>query len=393
MLTATLAMSAAKISTLTSGQISYTTTDTDGHDIQIIFKRCMSNELYTFQSVRLDGNELNHTDSDNIGPFLIGSGWVGGNHTNPGTDGTQVKSAKTVSVEAFVDGEAIKYNVNKNHTGDVLTIKVINTLYMPGQTEETFATETMTYVVAGNSIDVTGEHEFTCSVPQRVDRYYGMQSMFIGETETLTPGGAYATWTPINSVDRFTRLSAPEFNTFIEHSANGYQAAWMDNSEGLLGNRSLVPDNDVVFIGNSSTKSYHKIIGSHTVKSGDKTKWHGVYSWFKEPLADNCRGDKPGSFSYNGTIGGETAIFSLDADGKCTISTDSQAGVGNVAAGGAHSVPFARSGSGCISVESPDATVYSITGTALHHGVGIFYCHAGIYIVADGHRSTKLIVK
>ena len=94
---------------------------------------------------------------------------------------------------------------------------------MPGQSVETFATETMTYIVAGNSIDVTGEHAFSCTTPQTIDRYYGMQSMFIGETEVLTPGGKYSTWTPIASVDRFTHMSAPNFNTFIEHSANGYQ--------------------------------------------------------------------------------------------------------------------------------------------------------------------------
>ncbi|MDE6526213.1 MAG: hypothetical protein K2L75_03075 [Muribaculaceae bacterium] len=393
MMAATLAASAANINTLRSGQISFTEQTAEGTEVRIVFNRCMANNLYTFQSVHLDGVELNHTDSDNIGPFLIGSGWVGGNHTNPDASGAQVKSAKTVSVEAYIDGEKINASATRNYTGEVLTIKVTNTLYMPGQSEDTFATETMTYVVAGNSIDVSGEHEFTCSTPQRVDRYYGMQSMFIGETEMLTPGGMYATWTPIGKVDRFTRQSAPEFNTFIEHSANGYQAAWMDNSEGLLGNRSLVPDNDVVFIGNSSTKSYHKIIGSHTVKSGDKTKWHGIYSWFKEPLTDNCRGDKAGSFSYKGTLAGVPAVFALDADGKCTISTDSQAGIENVAAGGAPAIPFARSGSGCIIVDSPDATVYSITGAALHHGEGIFYCHAGIYIVADGHRSIKLIVK
>lgn len=386
---------AATIKVLRTGQVTYIDRTAAGEDIQIVFNRCMANNLYTFQSVLLDGVEVNHTDSDNIGPFLIGSGWVGGNHTNADASGRQVKSAKTNSVEIYVDGEKINTAANKNYTGEVLTIKVNNTLYMPGQSVQTFATENMTYVVAGNSIDVTGEHEFTCPSAQRIDRYYGMQSMFIGETEILTPGGKYGTWTPIASVDRFTHMSAPNFNTFIEHSANGYQAAWMDPSPGLLGNRALVPDNDVVFIGNSYGKSYHKIIGSQTIQAGKKTTWHGVYTWYKTPLTDNCRGAQAGTYSYSGTCGGVPVVFSLDANGTCTVTPTGSAGTGITVAGGDAKVPFAHSGAGCIVVDNaPCATVYSLTGGAIHHGNGTVYCPAGIYIATDGTgHSVKLLVK
>jgi len=395
LLAAGLTASAAGIKTMRNGQITFTDKTAEGNEIRIVFNRCMANNLYTFQSVILDGVEVNHTDSDNIGPFLIGTGWVGGNHTNPDATGTQVQSAKTVSLEAYIDGEKINSSAIKNYTGDVLTVKVVNTLYMPGQSVETFATETMTYIVAGNSIDVTGEHAFSCTTPQTIDRYYGMQSMFIGETEVLTPGGKYSTWTPIASVDRFTHMSAPNFNTFIEHSANGYQAAWMESSPGLLGNRLLVPDNDVVFIGNSYGKSYHKIIGSHSVKAGDKTTWHGVYTWYKTPVADNCRGSQAGTYSYRGTLGGVPTLFTLDADGTCTVAPECSAGIDNTVGGGDGNIPFAHSGAGCITVSNaPAATVYSLTGTAMHHGEGTVYCHPGIYIVSDGKgRSVKLLVK
>lgn len=386
---------AATIKVQSTGQVTYTDRTDTGENIQIVFNRCMANNLYTFQDVLLDGVKVNHTDSDNIGPFLIGSGWVGGNHTNADASGKQVKSAKTNSVEVYVDGEKINTAVNKTYTGDVLTIKVNNTLYMPGQSVQTFATETMTYVVAGNSIDVTGEHEFTCPSAQRIDRYYGMQSMFIGETEILTPGGKYGTWTPIASVDRFTHMSAPNFNTFIEHSANGYQAAWMDPSPGLLGNRALVPDNDVVFIGNSYSKSYHKIIGSQTVKAGKKTKWHGVYTWYKTPLTDNCRGSKPGTYSYRGTEGGRPVVFNLAADGTCTVTPVGTSGTDITVAGGDAKAPFAHSGAGCIVVhDAPGATVYSLTGAVIHRGNGTVHCPAGIYIATDGTgHSVKLLVK
>ena len=279
---------------------------TEVGEIQIEFTRCMANKLYTFSNVIFNGNKVNHTDSDNIGPFGLGPlGWTGGNHLNDG-----IRSARTDSVTAYADGVPLDLSVAADTKPcKVLTVRVVNTLFMPADTVTEFAKETVVYTVAGNSIDVVAEHEFVCPQPVNVNRYYGMQSMFIGETEYLTPGGQYRVWTSRDEVSQFKKAGAPNFDLIVEHSPEGYQSMWMDPTPGLLGDRALVPDNDVVFIGNSWSKSYHKVIGSHDVTPGMKTRWHGVYSWFDEPVHDGCRGDVPGAFIFKGNIGGVPMVF------------------------------------------------------------------------------------
>lgn len=71
-----------------------------------------------------------------------------------------------------------------------------------------------------------------------------------------------------------------------------------------IGDRHLVAPDDFVFIGNSWSKSYHKLIGDATVKNGDKTQWEGIYTWFISPLYSN-----PEYFSYLGCMNGRRVIF------------------------------------------------------------------------------------
>lgn len=312
LLPAAFGLSAAVVTT-GNGTLSYREHTPWSGEIAIDFAPCMANELFTFSSVVLDSVVVNRTSSDNIGPFgLVGGGWSGGNHLNGG-----LRSARTDSIEVSLDGVPLDLSVPSQSEGSVLTVRVFNTLLMPADTVP-FALETMTYRVSGNSVEVSGEHRFVAPQPVAVDRYYGMQSMFDGETEMLTPGGAYGVWTPVASVDRFDKASAPGFCTFIEHSPAGYQACWMDSCTGL-GDRRMVDAADWVFIGNSWTKSYHKLIGGKTVAPGDTTLWRGVYTWFKEPVSDGCRGTLPGHYAFAGNIGGQSIIFYINKFGKTTI--------------------------------------------------------------------------
>ena len=312
LLPAAFGLSAAVVTT-GNGTLSYREHTPWSGEIAIDFAPCMANELFTFSSVALDSVVVNKTSSDNIGPFgLVGGGWSGGNHLNGG-----MRSARTDSIEVSLDGVPLDLSVPLQSKGSVLTVRVFNTLLMPADTVP-FALETMTYRVSGNSIEVTGEHRFVAPHPVAVDRYYGMQSMFIDETEMLTPGGAYGRWTPIAEVNRFTKASAPHFTTFVEHSPAGYQAAWLNPATGI-GDRHLVEAGDLVFIGNSWTKSYHKTIGGKPLKAGDTTHWHGVYSWFETPFADNCRRE-PGTFAYIGRLGSRPALFTVNPDGTTIIT-------------------------------------------------------------------------
>ncbi len=314
LVTVPLAASSAVID-YRDGNLSYSETTPWG-DIDIAFKKCMANDLYTFSSVSIDGVEVNHTESDNIGPFLVDQkGWSGGNHLNG-----ERQSAHTLSVDVYVDGRKITGDCKTE--GKVLTVEVVNQLLHPSDDSE-LALERILYNVSGNSIDVEASHLFQCD-SEMIERYYGMQSMFVNEFETLTPGGAFAEWTtfPVTNTGneiQFTKASAPEFTTFVEHSKGGYQAAHMTRDG--IGDHRFVGDDDIIFIGNSWTKTYHKILGMHPVHKGDRINWHGIYSWFREPVTDNCHGsDGDHRFEYGAYIAGEPKIFRFAPDGKLTVT-------------------------------------------------------------------------
>ena len=271
----------------------------DGHAIVMEFSRCMANELYTFSRVTVDGAVVNRATSDNIGPFLIkNSGWTGGNHLMP--DGV-THSAHTLSVTIAADGKILECDTVMTARSVVVT--VVNRLLCPFDASSTFAIETMRYTVQGNSIQVDAEHQFQNPEPLVVERYYGMQSMMIDENAVLTPEGEYSQWTPVSKVDRFAKSAAKGFDTFIERSDKCYQAAYMCPEVGL-GDRHAVKPDDVVFIGNSWSKCYHKLMGDVEVKKGDTARWKGVYSWFVVPVTDNeCE------FAYRGYIDGKHTLF------------------------------------------------------------------------------------
>ena len=271
----------------------------DGHAIVMEFSRCMANELYTFSRVTVDGAVVNRATSDNIGPFLIrNSGWTGGNHLMP--DGV-THSAHTLSVTIAADGKILECDTVMTARSVVVT--VVNRLLCPFDASSTFAIETMRYTVQGNSIQVDAEHQFQNPEPLVVERYYGMQSMMTDENAVLTPEGEYSQWTPVAKVDRFAKSAAKGFDTFIERSDKCYQAAYMCPEVGL-GDRHAVKPDDVVFIGNSWSKCYHKLMGDVEVKKGDTARWKGVYSWFVVPVTDNeCE------FAYRGYIDGKHTLF------------------------------------------------------------------------------------
>lgn len=377
---------AAKITSTPSGNLTFSETTEWGDEVVINFRKCMANNLYTFYSIKVNGKELNSSQySDNIGPFLVNGFWTGGNHSAGNST-----TANTLSYSIKVDDESYSKAFNVN--GKVLTIDVENELFYSDG--EKFATEYMSYVVSGNSIEVYGEHVYEHPNSLNVQRYYGMQSMFIGETEILLPGTDIPTWRAITATSpgneiNITKSSAPDFCTYIEHNANGYQASYMMR-EGL-GNREWVSDNDVVYIGNSYSKSYHKLIGDHPVKKGDRSTWHGVYTWFSEPLTDNCReaGDDH-TFEYGAYIEGTPVIMTLGADGRMNQT----AGIEDVVVDNVAQFANVSGNTITISADAPEANCFDLSGKIIHQGSGSFSCPPGVYIVNDmrGH-SVKLIVK
>lgn len=291
-------------------------------DILYWFKRCMFNDIFTFYRVGMLHNNgvlpvsnpdtvpdtvLNLTVSDNIGPFDIESGgWCGGNHAY--TDGTS-RTAATESVYILADGVEIN-NDTVAYACDI-KIKVRNYILNPVSAEQdrgvtsfgdTLCEEKVEYNVRRNNIQVEVSHRYMNKIPVTVTRYYGMQSVFCNEKEVLTPGGEYRDWTNIREVSRFKKHKYRDFRRFIEKSSYACQSAYLCNYG--LGNHSEVPDDDVVFIGNSSGKCYHKLISGSKRKNGCTDLWKGVYTWFRKPLYDDEH-----LYVYEGMLDGYAALY------------------------------------------------------------------------------------
>lgn len=311
-----------------AGENLYITAKLDaGHDIVYWFKSCLFNQLYTFYRVGLIDNKeeavsdplkepttvLNLAYSDNIGPFAVsGNGWCGANHSYK--EGGTVRTAATERYSIAVNGVQPTSGVLMK--ADSVTVDVVNVIYDPsrplegGALVDPLCRETVHYRIQGGNIEVRVSHAFCPVVPVTVDRYYGMQSMFEGETHTFTSAGAYTDWTPQAEVSRFKKGDYPDFRRYVEKNARAYQSAYLLN-EGL-GDHAMVSDGGDVFIGNSSNKTYHWLIASKRFSTGDKTSWRGVYTWFTEALADD-----EDLLCYEGMVGGRRALF-IDAKQACS---------------------------------------------------------------------------
>lgn len=292
------------------------------HVIVYNFRNCMFNDLFTFYKVsllkdsggiipsnfeKLPAIILNESTSDNIGPFAVKlGGWCGGNHAYKDE---KTRTARTIWTRVLVDGKVVLKDTT--FVAHDINIEVKNDIYSPISTRkvnqtiefiDTLCLERVRYRVNGGSIEVMVEHYYKNKLPVIIERYYGMQSMFREEKWMLTPNGQYDDWTPIEKVDRFIKKDYPYFNRFVEKNGNSYQATYI--SLKGLGERKEVKPDDVVFIGNSWTKSYHKTIGGASRERGDKDSWIGTYTWFAEPIID-----ANGVFAYEGVINGKQALF------------------------------------------------------------------------------------
>ena len=291
-------------------------------DILYWFKKCMFNELFTFYRVGTIANSmpapttlpdtspasvLNLAYSDNIGPFNItGYGWCGGNH--PYLDEV-TRTARNVGYHIYVDGKEIKEDMSA--LTKEIKITVTNEIMNPSKADtssgktllnDVLCIETVSYSVYRNNIQVSVSHEFQNESPVTVQMYYGMQSMFEKETHTLTAGGKYTDWTVQKEVSTFTKKEYPSFRRFIEKSVHAYQSSYLF-ADGL-GNHEEIADDDIIFIGNSSNKTYHKIIANKEHKTGHAIHWSGVYTWFKSPVSDD-----DGLLCYEGIIDNQKVLF------------------------------------------------------------------------------------
>ncbi|MDE5595727.1 MAG: hypothetical protein K2I89_09180, partial [Muribaculaceae bacterium] len=368
------------------------TESTESGDIKIIFQKCMTNKLFTFYQVYLNDKIVNSAQtSDNIGPFMAGGAWMGGNHNTP--QGGPKPSANTVNINVTVDGKTLKAGDGANNIS-VLKIDVENEIFYTD--DKKFADEFITYAVSGNSIEVWCAHRFQYPNPMSVSRYYGPQSMFPA-TELLLPGFGDNKWISLSGKKEIDVMKSdfPDFSTYIEKNANGYQAVLKYN-EGI-GDASCVKGSDGrVYLfrnyGGATGKSYHVMMWNHSVKSGDNTNWHALYTWFDGPVEDTFReGAADPKFVYESYINGEPTEITVLANGK---STEPVAGIEEIVADNETIFAYAGDNKIVITSDAPNAVCVDLTGKVIARGAGSFPCTKGIYIVNDMRgRSVKLIVK
>lgn len=382
---------AAKVVYSGNGVLTYTES-TESGDIKIIFQKCMTNKLFTFYQVYLNDKLVNSAQtSDNIGPFMAGGAWMGGNHNTP--QGGPKPSANTVNIAVYVDGKTLKAGDGANNVS-VLKIEVENEIFYTD--DKKFADEFMTYFVSGNSIEVWGAHHFQYPSPMSVGRYYGPQSMFPA-TELLLPGAADNKWISLPGKKEIDVMKSdfPDFSTYIEKNAEGYQAV-LKYHDGI-GDASCVKGSDGrVYLfrnyGGATGKSYHVMMWNHTVKNGDKTGWHALYTWFDGPIEDTFREEAENpKFVYEGYINGKATEITVLSDGK---STEPVAGIEEIVPDSNEVFAYAGDERIIITADAPNAVCVDLTGKIIARGAGSFPCSKGVYIVNDMRgRSVKLIVK
>ncbi|MCH4100406.1 MAG: hypothetical protein LKF06_07410 [Prevotella sp.] len=269
------------------------------NDIYFWFKKCMYNDLFTFYRVGVSHGKshlisqhpdnipekiLNIASSDNIGPFEIeNGGWCGGNHSFSMKNRT-IKTASTVAYKIIADGKEL----SKDTTMLVhsIRISVVNHIQNPRLPQNhdlaltlpnLFCIEYVDYDIYQNSIQVSVRHQYKNQIPITINKYYGMQSMFNNEKEILTVDGKYFNWTPISKITRFNKKDYPHFRWFLEQNDIAFQSTFLFKYG--LGIHKELKDSDVIFIGNSYGKSYHKLISNKKKKNGDSDGWKGVYTW------------------------------------------------------------------------------------------------------------------
>lgn len=307
------------------------------------FRKCMANNLFTFYKVGYrpvtrnnpDASNIstdktivviNQTSSDNIGPLKMVNGeytWVGGNHTY----GENVKTAKTDSVSVFVDGRLL--GGNASGFCNKLCVRVQNTIFDPaiapgeGATilPTPLCTESVTYIVNKNTIEVGVSQKFVSTTQNGISRYYGMQSMFRGEDYVITPNGEFVDWTATANLDDFLKEDYPHFNRFVEKktSAPAYQSTFLFNDFGL-GRHNDLSNISPIYRRGDTGKDYHQIISNMDLLANKYIEWAGAYSFFKDAVVDNND-----VLVYRGVVRGKDALFintKRAFDGTVNIPTD-----------------------------------------------------------------------
>ncbi len=327
---------------LTGNNLMVSVDSGDADEMCFCFRPCMQNKLMTFSHVGLreslvdsvrDPSDmlrdttmrwLNSATSDNIGPVGVNgyANFVGGNHLWQAPDeyGTPGKGAATKVLTAVCDSFLILADGAPLASGVLtecrqITVEVWNTLMDPlvppldgaKALHSPLIGEHARYTLEHNTIVVDMEHSYYKDFT--VSRYYGMQSMFVGEDEIFTPSGVYRSWTIQEAVLNFKKSRCPWLSHFVERQPSGWcQTTWLMNDG--LGSHEFIQDDAPIFV-RGSRKCYHVLMNNTPVMAGERHSWRGAYVWSRPDVDDDFL------FMTRGRINGRELVF---IDTKCAGS-------------------------------------------------------------------------
>lgn len=266
-------------------------------DLLILFQPCMYNKLMTFYKVGFATNKssqvllnadrpierlVNHAHSDNVGPIGIANyGFHGGNHSF--RERGKTRTAKMDKYQLVVDGTPLYNDTTlRFHT---LEVKVENTLFygeedVPNTTyilSTPLAKESVLYTIHNGVIEVETSLTFKNRKPLTVERYYGAQSMFIGDSIRVLPSTDFSFQKRV--AKNVLKKENPKLHTFIQKkNENDYETVYLDPTVGI-GDHSLIAEDKPILISAGYGKVYHTLIFNHQVTKGDKINWRAIYSW------------------------------------------------------------------------------------------------------------------
>lgn len=265
------------------------------YDCNILFQKCMFNNLMTFYDVSLINNISNYPSvevgdktkfsmniaySDNIGPILIkDNSWIGGNHSFK--EDSKTKTAKTIDYSFYANGKEL--NDGDYCAASNIKVKVTNNIFNPIELDSVLCIEEVEYNIVGSNIDVSVEHRYINKNPITVATYYGMQSMANGD-EMFIPQTIISDFVKKGNCT-IEKSDANKANCLIQRATNKmwYESAFLYPNIGI-GNHSSLSDNDPIIL-QSGTKMYHVLLKNIDINN-NKYNWAGIYSWYK-PLLNN----------------------------------------------------------------------------------------------------------
>lgn len=263
----------------------------NGEDVLITLAKVSNNQTVQIDRYEI-GEEKFRSYTDWIGPYHMKtvaatsqteklSGFVGGWHASNG-DGTGDPTAKTESIEIFLDGEPIETGVKEGTEATVVVhnkVEALNTKL--GDSKRFAINEDVTYTFKNSRLYV--KVEITALEDVRISIYYGMQIAggFCSRFEFKTDTGETKTTT-----ENYNCPGKVRDMTGFSQNGHSVTAHMFDEGLGTFSKATPAYSALVQYYGANNGKGYYMLIGDMngssnalTLKKDSTVYWYGYYEF------------------------------------------------------------------------------------------------------------------